>query len=405
MWSAIENMPADQPLLIAPDGIDLFACTGCGHCCQLWGIQIDPASFARAQAFLENPPEPRPHPELEWFMEEGGARHYNLTPDGRCVFLDRDRLCYLHKHDPMLKSIVCRSYPFEETLTPRGRERTLSFSSFGAFEHVLCRPEPFRLVRKPLPPGTTLPDFGAPAIMHPRPFSWKTLFLIEETLLDFIGAAPNLDDALAHAAHFLSAVEQHEDGKKLRRAIAAKEVHPAAFAKANAVSDLESAWTLIDRIVRFRVLFLKDQPLLARACAEVEALIAAMETGPVADAVGPALFYRRMRRRWYAPAEKTMTPLLRKFLLYKIFKKTLFLELGLVRGFNILCFMYAVVRLKLMLDARRADRAAATRDLFDPLHFVEVHFAHSGKFLQFWKEIFKSDMLASALIAEILVRA
>ncbi|MEK8023562.1 MAG: flagellin lysine-N-methylase [Candidatus Hydrogenedentota bacterium] len=399
-------MPAPEgPLIIAPAGIDYFDCTGCGRCCKLWGVQVDADSFRRARDFLENPPAPRPNPDLDWYKEEEGNIYYNLTPRGNCVFLDANHMCYLHTHDPALKSIVCRNYPREETRTPRGREVTLTFSSYGAFVNVLCRPEPFSLVRSPMTQPLPLPDASKPAISHPKSLSWKTLYLVEEALLDTIASTSQLDDALAQCAHFLSKVEGHDDGKKLRRAIQAREIHPSVRMNIPGISDLESAWKLIDRIIRFRILFLADNPMLEPDRIEVQKLIDDMQNGPGDEKIGPSLFYRRLRRSWFDPCSAEITPLLRKFILYKIFKKTFFLEYGLVRGFNIICFMYALARLQLMLMARREGRVPGQADLFEPLRFAEVHFAHSGRFLQFWKEAFKSDMLASAAITEILVRA
>lgn len=404
---------ASELRVIAPQDVDLFSCTGCGRCCKLWGVMIDEDSFKRAEAFLENPPEPRPNPELGWYWtnEQGDRKYYRLTDRGRCVFLDENDRCYLHKHDPSLKSTICRNYPHEETWTPRGRELSMSFSSYGAFVHVLIKPEPFKLIEAPCDAAPTLPDPLQPAIREDGPdqpaFGWKTFFLVEKALLDSLSAAESaasLDDALVNSARFLSAIEAEGDSKNLRHKIRDGVLSPATFAGDEKISNLDSAYRLMEQIIKFRILFLQGTPMLESWCIEIQSMIDDLANGPAEEKIGRSLFYRRLRRSWFDPFASEATPVLRKFLQYKIFKKTFFLEYGFVRGFNILCFMYAVLRLRLMLNARKSAQVLRLEDLFEPIRFVEVHFAHSGKFLEFWRSVFKSHVMKSGSLSEILVR-
>lgn len=397
--------------LIAPSGVDLFACTGCGGCCKLWGVSIDPFSFERARAFLENPPSPRPNAELPWYIEEDGQKYYQLTESGRCVFLEKDNKCYLHKHDPMLKSVVCRDFPRGGMMTPRGYEVYMSFSSPGAFLNVLTRPEPFTLVQADMPPPPENIHVPACPIRAPRDYSWDTYFLIEEILLDFIGRMNSLDDALIASARFLAAVEQEEDGKKLRRRLRDRTLHPLVFMEQKPVSNLEGAYRMLEQILSLRIQFLKKSPILRSCVEELQQMVDDLRRGPEEEKVGRALFYRRLRRTFYDPSQAALEPVIRKFLLHKIFQKAVFFEHGLFHGINIICFFYAILRFRLMIRARNPSFAKASEggvavsDLFDPIHFVEVHFAHSGKFLQFWKDVIQTNLLANASLSEIMVRA
>src|SRR3990167_2367462 len=228
--------------VIAPADLGNFSCTACGGCCRLWGILIDEPSFERARAFLENPPAPRPNPEMPWYFEEGGKKYYTLTGDGRCVFLGKDNHCYLHAHDPMLKSMVCRDYPRLGVMTPRGFEMSMSFSSYGAFLHTLCRPEPFTLIEgdMPIPPeAVNLPESP---IRDPKPFGWDTYFLVESILIEFLNRTVPLDDALIAIARFLGAVEAMPDGEALRRKLRDRSLHPVCFMEHKSVSDLGAAY-------------------------------------------------------------------------------------------------------------------------------------------------------------------
>lgn len=392
------------PALIAPSDIDRFACTGCGRCCRLWGVAIDGDAFSRAAAFLENPPAPRPNPEIPWYTEENGVKYYQLTQAGSCVFLDSDKYCYLHKHDPALKSVICREYPREPMITARGQEISMTFSSYGAFKNVLLNPAPFEIVSLPAPKNFPVPAAADYAVREPKPISWKTYFLIEAALLDRLGATASPDDALVESAHFLSALENEDDGKKLRKRLRAGDILPASFSSRPAISDLESAFRLMEKILEFRARYLAGMPLMTVPRQEIEEMVEKMRRGPEEEKIGSGLFYRRLQRKYWNPLKAEYEPIFRKWIQYKIFQKRFFIEYGFVRGFNILCFMYAILRLHVMLQAREKGNPLSVEDLFDSFNFVEVNFAHSGKFLLFWKEFFTSDLSASSSLTEILIR-
>lgn len=392
--------------VLSPADLDRFACTGCGGCCRSWGVEIDESSFKRAKTFLENPPEPRPNPDILWYFEERGKKYYQLTKKETCVFLDADNKCYLHKHDPMLKSVICRDFPRGGTMTPRAYELHMSFSSFGAFVNVLCNPEPFRVVEMEVPPVMNGIEITPHPIRHPHPYGWETYFLIEGILLDFIGRVDSLDDALAASARFLSTVEREPDGKHLRRKLRSRELHPVQFLESKPLTNLEGSYRLMHDILLFRKVFLQRSSPLTKAVEDLQTLLRELEQGPDEEKIGPALFYRRLRRLHYDPSRSQIEPVIRKFMQYKIFQKAFFCEYGWVLGFNILSFLYAILRLRLMVRSRRtsSQHAPSIHDLFDPIHFVELHFSHSGKFLQFWQEVIQSNLMSSSSISEILIR-
>lgn len=373
----------------------------------MWGVEIDEASYERARTFLENPPAPRPNPDMPWYFEEAGKKYYSLTGQSQCVFLDKDKQCYLHAHDPMLKSSICRNYPKSGVTTPRGFEMGMSFSSFGAFLNVLAHPEPFGLTETQIelnPAGATYPPTP---VTRPQPYGWETYFQIETILLDFIGRMGSLDDALIASARFLTAVEQEPDGPNLRRDLETRRIHPLTFMEQRPISNLEASYNLVERILTFRAAFMKDAPLLQPCRESIQSMLDDMDRGLAEEKIGRALFYKRLMQSYYDPNAAALLPVLRKFVQYKIFQKTFFFEFGFARGFNILCFFHALIRLRLAIRARQARRersSPAVADLFDPVHFAELHFAHSGKFLQFWNHVFQSNLLTPGALSEILVR-
>src|SRR5262245_58213172 len=117
-------MSKTLPVLMTPLAAS-FRCSACGDCCRApWAINVEPEA-ARA---IEDALRRRPHP---WAIRAEAAlapldpprpdAAFRLLkrPDGACVFLDDDNLCYLHKHfGPEVKPATCRTYPFRPVLRP-----------------------------------------------------------------------------------------------------------------------------------------------------------------------------------------------------------------------------------------------------------------------------------------------
>lgn len=410
---------SDIPIVAAED-IGDFKCTGCGSCCQLWSVPIDPASFERAREFLEHPPEPRPNADRPWYVEHNGKKIYNLTDDGRCVFLQKDNHCFLHRFDPMLKSDICRQYPYVHHVTPRGLEISLTYSSYGAVLHSLLNGRPFQRLTSSMPrPASSSNDeltYDALAVRAPNPVNWDAAFAVEDALLAELerpGPVPSsvpssvegLDDALVRCARFLQSVEAEAAGpasESLRDRVMSGALRPVAAPPTPGVANLDAAYELLLKILSLRARILDQSPPLGRAAADVRNMRDEMGKARDESGTGAALFYRRLARDRYTPRRARLEPIMKKYLMNLIFQKQFFKQFGFVRGFNIICILYALMRVTIMLKLDPESERPA--DLFGPIHFVEQHFSHAGLFLEFWNEAFKSNMISSPNLAELLVR-
>jgi len=112
---------------ILPDGFNYSCVEGCGLCCQDWNIDINPETyenlsginwveisdkFSGRKIFLES--------------ETGGKRFENV--ENKCIFLDADNSCIIHKHLGYdAKSLTCKRYPLNFMKTPAGINVRLSF--------------------------------------------------------------------------------------------------------------------------------------------------------------------------------------------------------------------------------------------------------------------------------------
>jgi Fe-S-cluster containining protein len=99
-----------------------YPCLGCGGCCQKWEICIGPETMAA----LKDTPLAR---RLDEATGGGGLFHYSedmeiwliKKVDERCVFLDGQEGCLIHKEIGYnAKPVFCREYPIRLFPTPDG---------------------------------------------------------------------------------------------------------------------------------------------------------------------------------------------------------------------------------------------------------------------------------------------
>jgi hypothetical protein len=377
-----------------PEDLGDFHCTACGGCCGLWNIMIDDAAFERASRFIETSGAGRPNPELPWFVTIQNQHYYAMTPQGRCVFVDAENLCWLHRHDPLFKSDICRTFPIELTRTPDGCDRSLSFASLGAFRHVLLNGKPFRIVEW----RTSEKIVGKATEPHPiKPLpelDWRTFFEVERRLLGFLASGSDLESDLLAAGRFLVEVEARARDKTLAKAMA-EGLHPKRQSIANAVSDIDAAQRLLTTILDLRLKTIEFETARQDIVAFLARLADEREMSRLAR-------YRRLRRRFWLPSAPALEAVLRKFILYKIFQKKSHLEFGLVRGQNMIAFHVALIRLHALLACDR-DAPLQPEDLFPSIEFVERQFSHALHFSRFWHDLFKGRHLDTAELGEMLI--
>lgn len=144
-----------QKEVLAPDYYPKFHCIGSAcedSCCVGWNITVDEASYRRYQSSQ--------HEELAPLFREGlientdeqtrsknNAATIKRTEDGRCVFLQTDDLCSIHRQLGEAElSDACATYPRYANLFGGQMEYSLGISCPEAARLVLLHPEPISFV-------------------------------------------------------------------------------------------------------------------------------------------------------------------------------------------------------------------------------------------------------------------
>lgn len=99
-----------------------YACIQCGKSCGQWRIWVEPELVDS----IQNHPLALELPVVE--PEAGGWHRLSYDAEGRCKFLQTDRLCGLHATTGWRsKPRACRQFPFFLMETPEGMQVGLSF--------------------------------------------------------------------------------------------------------------------------------------------------------------------------------------------------------------------------------------------------------------------------------------
>lgn len=101
---------SESPFNFYPD--QAWTCNGCGKCCTMWDIPVTKEEKER----IENLDIPGFDFKNEKFFipdKKFGNLFLIKKKDNKCIFLDDDGLCIIHKlHGEPVKALACRLYPF-----------------------------------------------------------------------------------------------------------------------------------------------------------------------------------------------------------------------------------------------------------------------------------------------------
>ncbi len=134
------------PVLLSPLGA-AFRCSACGDCCRGWSVDVDQASFHAITLALDRKPHPLALRGVDVFdpsptPTRGAYAKLRKGQDGACVFLEKDNLCYLHRHfGPEVKPAVCRTYPFRPVQRPDGVHAPATLSCSAMRKELFRAPE------------------------------------------------------------------------------------------------------------------------------------------------------------------------------------------------------------------------------------------------------------------------
>ena len=115
-----------------------YECTNCGKCCgDHWALRIDPQTLEDMQQNWKVQTPKMDHPQdfyerRESTTHKGDPQHVFKCKEGKCVFLDEENLCIMHREWGFdRKASNCKQYPFTFTKAPDGIRVGLLFSCEG----------------------------------------------------------------------------------------------------------------------------------------------------------------------------------------------------------------------------------------------------------------------------------
>ncbi len=206
-------------LILAFSDYGRFSCSACAACCQSWNIVVNEAYYHQWKEHWETHEDSRFHQAFLKNDTTDTDRFANLAKHpgtDRCVFLDSDNKCYIHKaHGEEHKPVGCQVYP--RSIQPQ-------FNGYSSiFLQKSCASAPGLMLRDPhiyyflksdfahaLPPR---PDSVDPEDVFPRAdyhlFLGLALDLLEQPFGGLISRYGTLGQTLARLI-------QWDDGKSLR---------------------------------------------------------------------------------------------------------------------------------------------------------------------------------------------
>lgn len=194
-----------------------YRCAHSGVCCSSgWDIPAEPAIEAALRLSLDQGrlrPSDRAAALPDVFRSVPGLPHgagvvFARDPAGRCVFLDPDRRCAVHRQlgEPALAS-ACRQFPRIVTLTPLGVSVSLSHFCPTAAERLFREDLPLRIVESPpaFPPDHRYEGLDAreswPPLLRPGVLaSWAALERLERFAIELLAREGTPEAAVSRLA-------------------------------------------------------------------------------------------------------------------------------------------------------------------------------------------------------------
>lgn len=119
-WDLAQDAVSSPELsaLVYPEQVDQFECSQCAQCCQQpWNIELEPAYYAQWYTTFDSHPSGRFKQPFSPATESSRAVLNKQPGSNRCLFLDEDNLCFIHKQfGAEAKPEICQRYPHEASL-------------------------------------------------------------------------------------------------------------------------------------------------------------------------------------------------------------------------------------------------------------------------------------------------
>ncbi|MFH1449461.1 MAG: flagellin lysine-N-methylase [bacterium] len=389
-----------------------FKCQSCGSCCLGWEINIDENTYQKLSNYFKEHPLPYSSDQPLFIVSEDSKKVKNSLINGRCIFLEEDNLCYIHRNlGKQAKSEVCLTYPNICVPTSRGIFNTLSFSCPAA-ARLLDHQEPFSF--ELLQHGSTIKPDKELNFHGEEKIPWNLYFLIEEYLMNLIEKeAYPFEEKIVLGNFLLWGIYNefiklnHKEYKPLKERLEElkKEGYQTlARSLKNLPSSVHIQLKFLITLLKKRLEMSKNEFFAYNKLIDITNLISKnfdLEEDLSKFNSRQAIKYSRNYRNDYLPHLNEINHIFKNFFLYKIFGKEIVIKHGIIKGYQIVLILYALMRFYCM--TLWADKFCDD-DVFKAISFIERYYSHSPGILDFWKTADKTGLMSEPLFAHILIQ-
>lgn|GEM_PF-3445798 len=195
-------------------------CVASGGCCHGTDVgPLKPDDIEKIEAIDWSPHLPDDVSRDDWLVETTGPNGETITllgmRHGRCVFLDSDKLCVVHKvAGSEQKPTICRQFPYTFTRTPRGVDVSYSMECRAWHRARAGGPEPGAdeaTARRYLAEGGPLLELPSPVALWPGvDVSTEAWLALRDEMLAGVRAATSVGGlAVALASPVRRAFAEH----------------------------------------------------------------------------------------------------------------------------------------------------------------------------------------------------
>lgn len=187
-----------------------YHCTNCGKCCgDHWSLHLDLPTLDRMkQSWTLQTPKMQSPQDFYLQTKESPPEYVFKCVDGKCVFLDEQNLCVMHKEWGFLqKAPNCMQYPFTFTKAPDGVRVGLLFSCEGvALANPETDPIPLEEAQQIFPVARQVFEIGeeVPLTLEKK-ISFSDYQLLEKIYFQLLEREP-IEDALISYGFLLDEV-------------------------------------------------------------------------------------------------------------------------------------------------------------------------------------------------------
>lgn len=391
-----------------------FACQSCGECCKMWNIIIDEKTYQNLSKYFKE--HPLPYTDQQLFIinqgENGERIITNNQINGRCIFLEDNNLCFIHRVlGSKAKSETCITYPQKHSPTPRGLFNTLSFSCPTAAK-LLDYKKPFKSElfshNLKITPAKELNYHEKEKI------PWNLYFLIEEYLMNLIERKDfDFEERIAMGSFLLWNIyedfikvgnKKYKDIKNRLEAIKKDSYKTIYQSLKEAYSSTHIQLKFLFTLLQKRLEYIKSASYyvddnfinfikLAYKKFNLEEDLSKFNSRW-------AIKYLRVYRNCYQPYFNEVNHIFKNFVLHKIFGKEQFIKYGIIKGYHIILTLYALMRfycMALWIDKFNYE------DTFKSISFIERYYTHSPGILKFWENVDEIEIMNKPIFAYILI--